>query len=390
MNRISDRERAYVLEVLDNGFSRSKNNIFNERLEQAFSIFTGVKYCIGHVNGTSAMHTALASLGVMPGDEVLISPLTMAAPAYAILHNASIPVFADVDINTFNISADAAAACIGMRTRALIGVGLYGLLPDYKSIAALCKPYDIYLIEDNAQCFYAAINDSKAGAFGHFAAFSFQSSKHLSCGEGGMLCCQHQDFADKARQFSGLGFAGLNAANRRIRREEIQNPEYSRHVAMGFNYRMSELNAAVALGQLENAVLLTEKRIEVARLYSDATGDSMLVKQQFVPGGYRHTYWTFPLVLRTDNPQQDWIKFRNLFVSYGGESFYGAWKLTCYEPFFNQQVQHYHGIRQHYEPGLCPNAEYLQPRLMQLKTNFLDMDEAKKQADALHKTINMF
>jgi len=390
MNRFSDLERKYVLDVLDNEFNTSKNSIYNSKLEKLFAEKFDAKYAIGHSNGTVTMHTALAAMGVKSGDEVIVPPLTMSSTSLAVLNNGSIPVFADVDPDTFNIDAKAIENVITSKTKAIITVALYGLSPDYDEIMKVCKEHNLFLIEDNAECFYGTYKGKLVGQFGDFSSFSFQASKHLTCGEGGMLTCNSEDFADNARRFNCLGYAGVSAKQGKITRNDIQDPNYSRHVAIGFNYRMSELQAAVALGQLERADELVNNRIEVARLFDEVIANSNLLKRQIEPEGYINSYWSYSMILNTDTPEIDWYKFRELFQKNGGDGYYAAWKLTYFEPLFLNIIQKMEGVWQRYDKGLCPVAEYLQPRMIQLKTNYWDLNEAEKQAEILLKTINQF
>lgn len=390
MKRFSELEKKYVLEVIDNEFNTSKNSIFGNRLESSFSNLLGVEYSIGHVNGTATMHTALAALGVKPEDEVIVPPLTMSSTALAVLQNGSIPVFADVDLHTFNISPESILEKITSKTKAIITVALYGLSPEYDAILEICKKHNIYLIEDNAECFLSYYKDKMVGAFGDFSSFSFQASKHLTCGEGGMLCTNNADFADKARKFSSLGYAGVSAKQGKITRNDIQDPQYNRHVSLGFNYRLSEGNAAITLGQLERAEELVQIRKEVALIFDEAIEDSKLVTKQHTPGYCVNSFWAYSFILNTDSPEIDWYRFRDLFQLNGGDGFYAAWKLSYFEPLFLNEIQHMKGITQKYEKGLCPNSEFLQPRMIQMKTNYWDLEEAKSQAKILEKTIKSF
>lgn len=390
MNRFTKLEKNYVLDVLANEFNTSKNSIYNNKLESEFAQLFNTNFAIGHVNGTATMHTALAALEVKPGDEVIVPPLTMSSTALAVLHNNSIPVFADVDQSTFNIDPDSIRKNITKKTKAIISVSLYGLSPDYDEILNICKEYNIYLIEDNAECFLGKYKGKYVGEFGHFSSFSFQASKHITSGEGGMLITNDVELANKARRFSSLGYAGVSANQGKITRNDIQDPNYSRHVTLGFNYRMSELQAAVALGQIERAEELVNQRITVARLFDDVLkGQDLLIRQK-EPERYLNSYWSYSVVLNTKNPQKDWYEFRDLFQKNGGDGYYAAWKLSYFEPLFLNSIQHYNGVWQKYEKGLCPVAEYLQPRMIQLKTNYWNIDDAKKQAEILKKTIDEF
>ncbi|NLD95019.1 MAG: DegT/DnrJ/EryC1/StrS family aminotransferase [Fibrobacter sp.] len=385
MKRFGDLERKYVLEALDNEFNTSLNNVFNARLEKLFAEFFGVKYAIGFVNGTATLHTALAACGVERGDEVVVPPLTMSSPAISVLQNGSVPVFADVDKETFNILPQSIEKVTTSRTKAIMPVALYGLSPDYDAIRKVTKKLPI--IEDNAECFLGTYKGKLVGTFGEFASFSFQASKHLTTGEGGMLVTDNEELADKARKFSCLGYASVSSKKGKISREDIQDPKYSRHVSVGFNYRMSEVNAAVALGQLERAKELVQIRLDVAKMFDQAVKGFSSVIPQKVPAGYVNSYWTYVVFLNTDKPEEDWYSFRKLFLKNGGDPYYAAWKLSYTEPLFQDTIQKMEGVWQRYEKGLCPNAEYLQPRLIQLKTNYWELDDAKRQAEILNKTL---
>lgn len=390
MERISQLERDYINKVLDNAFATSLNSEFNNKLEASFAKFFNSDFAIGHCNGTATMHTALAALGVQPGDEVIVPALTMTSTSLAVLHNNSIPVFADVDPGTFVLTAESIEKVITKKTKAVITVSLYGLSPDYDSILDVCNRHNIYLIEDNAECFMGKYKGDLVGKFGHFSSFSFQASKHLTSGEGGMLICRDEEYADKARRFSCLGYAGVSAKQGKITRNDIQDPVYNRHIALGYNYRMSELQAAVALGQLERIEELVNNRIRVARIFDEVIdGDTVLIKQ-IEPDNIVNSYWAYSLVLDTKSPHKDWYKFRNLFQKNGGDGYYAAWKLSYNEPLFQNIVQQMFGVWQKYNKKLCLISEYLQPRMIQLKTNYWNLDEAYKQAEILKKTINEF
>ena len=390
MERIDSLERKYVNDVLDKAFASSLNSIYNNKLEKQFTEMFDMKYAIGHCNGTATMHTALAALGVKQGDEVIVPPLTMSSTSLAVLHNGSIPVFADVDKESFNISAHAIEKVITPKSKAVITVALYGLSPDYDAILAVCKKHNLFLIEDNAECFLGTYKGKLVGDFGDFSSFSFQASKHLTTGEGGMLTCRDEDFANEARRFNSLGYAGVSAKQGKITRQDIQDPRYARHVSLGFNYRMSELQAAVACAQMERANELVEQRIKVARIFDRVVNDTDLLQRQIEPEGYKNTFWSYSMALQTEKPETEWYRFRDLFQKNGGDGYYAAWMLSYDEPLFRNEIQQWNGVWQKYEAGLCPTAEYLQKRMIQMKTNYWDLDEAEKQAEVLYQTIREF
>lgn len=388
MKRISKLERKYVKEALDNEFSSSKNSIFCSRLEQTFAKLFNSKYAISFVNGTATLHTAVAALGIGPGDEVIVPPLTMSSTAFSVLQAGAIPIFADVDQETFNLDPESVEKCINNKTKAIMAVSLYGLSPDYKGLEVICKEQKIALIEDNAETFLGKYNEKLVGQFGDFASFSFQASKHLTCGEGGMLLTNSEKLADAARRFSSLGYASVSAKKGKISKDDIQDPNYSRHVTLGFNYRMSELCAAVALGQVERAEELIQNRIKVANIFNEVVLKYPdLLQRQAEPKGYKNSYWAYSMILKTNTPETDWYKFRKIFQKNGGDGYYAAWKLSYNEPYFQNDVQKMKGIWQKYNSKLCPNAEYLQKRMIQLKTNYWDLSEARKQAQILEQSI---
>ena len=251
IRRIGEKERAYVEEVLATEFSNSKNSGILGRFEKAFGEKFGMKYAIAHVNGTATLHSALYAAGVRAGDEVITTPLTMSATCMAILQADAVPVFADVMEDTFQIDPKSVAKLITPRTKGIMTVALYGLSPEMDEILALAKKHDIKVIEDDAQCFLGRYKGKMVGTIGHLSSFSLQSTKPMTAGEGGIVLTNDPDMADSVRRFGGLGYASLSRAKGVVVKDDIQNPNYDRHVQFGYNYRMPELCAAVGLGQLE-------------------------------------------------------------------------------------------------------------------------------------------
>ncbi len=387
--RIGERERQYVLEVLQGQFRKS-DSAASTRLEQVFAETFGVRFAIGFVNGTATMHSALVAMGVGAGDEVIVPPLTMASTSMAVIHCQASPVFADVDPDTWNIDPKSIESLVGPRTKAILPVALYGLPPDMTSIMKIAERRQLQVLEDDAQCFLGSINGKRVGSIAHASSFSFQSTKHMTCGEGGMVTTDDEGLAERIRRFSNLGYGTVGAKPGAgvISKDVIQHPSYRRHQRVGWNYRMSELCAAVALAQVERLEELVDARIQVAKLYDQALeGCSWLAPQQ-VPSGFKHSYWTY--ALRLDNGNAfSWQAFRKKYLELGGDPMYGAWQLTYLEPAFFQQ-RFSPDQRQSYRESLCPVAEKLQPGLFQFKTNYFDDERARRQAEALHGAIQFF
>ena len=394
-NRIFGNELKYVQEVLSAEFRSSSGSIMMGRFEAEFGKKFGMPYSISFVNGTATMHAALEAMGVGPGDEVIVPPLTMSATTFAVLQANATPVFADVDPETFQISADSIADKITPNTRAIITVALYGLCPDMDPIMEIAKNNNLKVIEDNAECFLGEYKGRLVGTIGDCSSFSFQSSKHLTSGEGGIILTADESLAEKIRRVQSLGYAGVRAKKGKISKLDIQDPNYSRHISMGWNYRMAELCCAVALAQTENIEQLVSKRIAVAQIFNEATKE---FRDWFIPqkvgDQYKNSYWTW--VCKISRPDVTWHALRDRFISNGGDGIYSAWKLTYLEPMF-QKLNLLGRERfisednlKRYAIGSCPVAERLQAQLMQFKTNYWDISRAHSQAEILHKTLSNF
>lgn len=393
MQRIGEKEKSYIMEVLEGQFSSSKTYQMVTRLEKEFVRRFHSRHAVGMVNGTATLHMALEAAGVGPGDEVICPPLTMSSTSIAVLQANAVPVFADVDRDTFLITAETIKEVVTDKTKAIITVSLYGLAPQMREIMQLAEQHHLTVIEDNAECYGAYQDDKMVGTFGHMASYSFQSSKHLTAGEGGIVITDDDELADKLRRYSGLGYAGISSSQGRITKDDIQSPEYERHVILGWNYRMSDLCAAVALGQLERMDELVEARISSARYFEEAVKGCDWLRPQVIREGNTHSYWTYVAALDTD--RLDWHEFRSKFSELGGDGIYAAWKLAYQEPMFRNKAflnREKLGIYDNFdcEKILCKNAEFLQPRLLQFKTNYYSEECAKKQADILKQTIAYF
>lgn len=390
MKRISQLEKDYVLDALEGQFRSSVNGKYNRILEEAFAERFNSPFAIGHQNGTATMHTALVAAGLMPGDKVIVPPLTMASTSLCVLQAGMIPVFADVDIETWQISLESIRENYTSDVKAIISVSLYGGCPDYDPILDFAEKHGLVLIEDNAENFLGMYKGGIVGSFGHFASFSFQASKHMTSGEGGMLLIKDEQMALKARQFSSLGYTGIDSKKGKITKKDIQSPLRDRHVALGFNYRMSELQAACALGQLERLDELVDARVKISKQFLEILKGSDLFTEMNYHEGVTPSYWGTSLRLNDHVPLEDWFRLYDLYASHGGSGFYAAWKLTYQEPFWQQKVQSTPGVTQVYREGLCPNAETLQPRIISFPNNQYETKELERDLEALIKVLNNF
>lgn len=392
--RIFGNELKYLKEVLKTEFRSSKGSVMTQKLEEKMTDLFGVNFAISHSNGTATMHSILEAANIGCGDEVIVPPLTMSSTTFVVLQANATPVFADVCEDSFLIDPEDIKRKITNKTKAIITVSLYGLSPKMDEIMNIAKNNNLLVIEDNAESMLGTYKGKLVGTFGHAASYSFQSSKHLTSGEGGMVITNSLDLANKIRKVNSLGYAGVGANKGKITKKSIQDPNFSRHVVLGWNYRMPELCAAVALGQLENVEELLKKRQTAAMIFDDVVKDVDWLIPQKAEYDYEHTYWTY--VLKINHPIISWNLFRDKFVSYGGDGIYAPWKLTYLEPMFEELsfLGRENFISEHnkslYKLGLCPVAESLQPKLLQFKTNYWNKSDALRQAKILRNTIEFF
>ena len=394
--RFDQRENKYIKEVLDSGFASGTSGNMNTRLEKAFAEKFGRKFAITFNSGTTTLHTALWALGVGYGDEVILPPLTVISCMNAVLYCNAIPVFADIDPDTFLLDPKDIRRKITSRTKAIMPVHLYGQVCDMTEIMAIAREHHLGVVEDCAQCYLGTHNGKLGGTFGDVGSWSFENSKHMTTGDGGIIVCDDEGLADTIRKLNTQGFRNATAVSGKIRvsKDLFQNPSYKRHDRLGFMYRLPEVAAAVGLAQVEKLDWFVEKREIMARMYKEiieATGCEWLVPQ-LTPRSDRNTYYTFAAkFLRKDVV---WEEFRRKFIDHGGDGIYAAWSL-CYQEDSIKDVRRilesmHLGGRLNTEEGICPYAEKIQPMLMQFTTNQKGEQEMKIESEALYKTIKYF
>lgn len=390
-------ELRYLEKVLNSESWSGTGGNWNNALEREFASKFGVKYAVSMNSGTSTLHAALEAAGIGPGDEVISPAITVIMNSTATIHANAIPVYADVDPKTFNIDPEDVARKITKKTKAIIPVALYGLPPDLDPIMVLAKKHNLVVIEDNAECVLSKYKGRLTGTIGHMASYSFENTKHISCGEGGIIITDSEKYAEMARKVGGHGFKNLKADEGRVRlnQDVFQNPNYKRHDVLGWNYRLPEFNAAIALAQLERIEELIDLRIKSADYFIDVMKTCDYLIPQLVPKGYTNTYYTLGVVYEGEKSiGVSWEEFRKSYINNGGDGIYGAWSVPYLEPMIaeRQFVKRCPWVYEHvkYEKGLCPVAEAVQPKIMQFKTNYRDSKLAEIKAEVLMKTINGF
>jgi perosamine synthetase len=282
------------------------------------------------------------------------------------------------------------------RTKAIMAVHLYGQVCNMTEIMKIANKNSLYVLEDCAQCYLGEHRGQVAGTIGHVGSWSFENSKHLTTGDGGIITCDDEDLADRIRKLNTQGFRNATAISGKVRvsKDIFQNPEYKRHDSYGFMYRLPEVAAAIGLAQIEKIDEFVGKRRMMGKMYCDvieSLGCNWLVPQKAAPEDI-NVYYTFGArFLKRD---VSWSRFRAEYVKNGGDGIYAAWALCYLEDSIPDIKRRLSAIglseRFNTNPGICPVSEHIQPQLMQFTTNQKNIDEMKQQAEILYKTIKEF
>lgn len=278
---LAGNERLYVNDCLDENWISSKGK-YVPLFEDKFCNFVGSKYAVSVSNGTVALHLALEVLGIRPGDEVIVPTLTYIASVNAIKYTGATPVFVDSDINSWQADIHDIEAKITPKTKALMIVHLYGYPTAMDPVMELARKYDLFVVEDCAEAFGAKINGRHVGTYGDLATFSFFGNKTITTGEGGMLVTNDYTLYDRASRLRGQGLAA--------------NREYW-HDIIGYNYRMTNICAAIGLAQIECADDKLARKQEIVDRYKSGLGHLPL-SFQVEEAGFTNSNWMCTVVLQ--------------------------------------------------------------------------------------------
>lgn len=292
---IGPKEKEYVQEAVQNGWISSAGE-FIQKFEQLNADFNGVKYGVAVSNGTVALHLALVALGIGPGDEVIIPNLTFAATANAVLYTGATPVLADVEFDSWTINIDKAEKLVNESTRAIIPVHLYGQPCDMKKIMAFSKKYDLYVIEDCAEAHGAEYNGSRVGSFGNISCFSFYGNKIITCGEGGICLTNDLNLYEKMNELRDHGMS--------------KKRRYW-HNSVGFNYRMTNIQAAVGCAQIERINEILEKRWLISKYYNECLKPYGIFQLQSDCSDRKKVCWLYTVLVDLKKVDQSIDDLRN-------------------------------------------------------------------------------
>lgn len=282
---ITEKEVSYVSEAAATGWFE-KANVFVDRFERAFAGYLGVKHAMALPSCTSAIHLSLAALDVGPGDEVIVPDVTWIASAAPVSYVGATPIFADIDPVTWCLDADSVRRAITPRTKAVIAVDLYGSMPDMDALLAVVGEHGIPLIEDAAEAIGSRYRGQLAGSFGRTGVFSFHGSKTLTTGEGGLLATDDDEIyavAEKLRDH------GRTPGDRTFFNDQI-----------GFKYKISALQAALGLAQLERIDELVDKKREIFAWYEMRLADRAGVTLNHDSATMRSSFWMVTAIVSPD------------------------------------------------------------------------------------------
>ncbi len=316
---LQGNEKKYVNECLDSTWISSKGKFINE-FENAFSEKIDVKHAATVCNGTVAIHLALLALGIGEGDEVIVPTLTYIASVNAITYTGATPVFVDSVITDWQMDPDDVERKITSKTKAIMAVHLYGHPCNMDSLKTICNSHNLFLIEDCAEAFGSLYKGKHVGTFGNISTFSFFGNKTITTGEGGMVVTNDETLFDRAKHFKGQGLA--------------MHRQYW-HDVIGYNYRMTNICAAIGLAQLEQADTFINRKIEIANRYKSALAGTPVIFHK-EHENVRHSYWMCSLLVMEPSQRE---KLREHLAIQGIETrpvFYPVHTMPMYSQKFQK------------------------------------------------------
>jgi dTDP-4-amino-4,6-dideoxygalactose transaminase len=324
---IREREKKIVQDVLDSKILASGKYVV--QFEQSFAKYCETDFGIANANGTTSLHTALLMFGIKPGDKVVTTPFTFIATSNSILFCGAKPIFVDIDPKTFNIDPVKLEEALKKEknVKAVIIVHLYGLPCDMDAVLKLRKKYKFKLIEDACQAHGAEFENKKVGSFGDAAAFSFYATKNMMTGEGGIVLTNDAKADKYGRQIINHGRDG-----------------YSTHIVLGYNFRLTNLAAAIGIAQLEQLENWITKRIVNAKKYNEAFKDLEFLQIPNIPKNCRHVFHQYTVRISS--------KERDFFIKYLADKGVGSgvyYNCVIYKQPFYKQLG--------YKFGICKEAE---------------------------------
>ena len=379
-----EREEELLLQAVRSQTLFVKSGTFVKELETEFAAFYGTQHAQASTSGTAAIHTAVGVVNPDPGDEIITAPITDPGSVMPILMQNAVPVFADVDPKTLNMTPESIEANITDRTRAIILVHLFGHPCDIDEVLKIAEKHNLILIEDCCQTHATKYKGRYAGAFGHMGCFSFQQSKHMTTGDGGMILTNDQETYIRLKLFSDKGW-------------DYQYMGDRDHAFLAPNYRMTEMQGAVGLAQLEKLRGVVERRIALGKLLTELIADAPGVETVPLPSDREVSWWNYIFHVTGYDPDEfckavsaegvsmgahyikDPIYMRGDFLTKGHT--YGDSQFPFNSPYVSREY--------HYGPELVPGAvEGLRTVAVRGIHEHMSEDDIRDIATAINKVAH--
>jgi perosamine synthetase len=360
---LDGNEKKYLCECIDTGWISSEGP-FVKRFEEGFAARVGRKYGIAVSNGTVALDAAVVALGIGPGDEVILPTFTIISCAASLVRAGAVPIVVDCDPLTWNMNVDQIESKITPKTKAIMVVHIYGLPVDMKPVLEIADKYGLKIIEDAAQMHGQTYQGRPCGSFGDISTFSFYPNKHITTGEGGMIVTDDESLAVRCRSLKNLCFQ----AKRRFVHEDL-----------GWNFRMSNVQAALGVAQLERIDEFITRKRRMGQRYSELLKDLPGIHLPIASTEYAESiYWVYGVVLEDEVPFDAEEAMRRL-----GELKIGT--RPFFWPMHEQPVFHKMGLL---TATRCPNAERIARRGFYIPSGLALTDlQMERVADALHRLM---
>lgn len=372
---IDDDDIKAVVEVLKGDYLTT--GPFVKKFEDAIKEYTGAQYAVAVSNGTAALHAACFAAGIKEGDEVITTPLTFAASANCVLYCGGTPVFADIDSETMLIDLSDIERKITDKTKAIIVVDYTGCVCDYDKIIDLAKKHNLVIIEDAAHSLGSRYKEKYVGSFADITTFSFHPVKHITTGEGGMITTNNPVFYERLKLFRTHGIT----RDRELLKEGIHQSYYYEQLELGFNYRITDIQCALGLSQLDKIDKFVEKRKELVAEYNRLLkGNEYIILP--IEKEYSHSSWhLFVIRLKNDKIRCD----RDEFFKYMLSENIGV--NVHYIPVYHHPYYKSLG----YNTGLCPVCEEIFQEIITLPLfPSMNCDDVNNVVEALNKVIKYF
>jgi len=362
---LDGNEKKYLIECIDSGWISSEGP-FVTKLENNFSDRIGRKYGIAVANGTVAIDIAITALDIKKGDEIIMPTFTIISCVSQIIRIGAVPIFIDVDLDTWNMKVEDIKTKITNKTKAIMIVHIYGLSVDIDPILELAKKYKLKVIEDAAEVIGQKYKGKECGTFGDISTFSFYPNKHITTGEGGMILTNEESIANRCRELRNLCFIP---------------PRRFIHHDLGWNYRMTNLQAAVGVAQLERLDEFIIKKRQIGNWYTSLLSDVSEIQLPLDKTCYsENIYWVYGILIRNNcklNAIEAMLKLNQLGITT--------------RPFF--YPMHLQPVMKKYKKisfnDYLPNSEYMGEKGFYLPSGLtLTFEQAKLVSIAMHKIFN--